>query len=87
MSNLSDIERQAKTIDQLMTRCEVLDGAWTTANAHREALTLDIDALKAKVERLREALEKILEYDKYFVLWNHEKAMHDIACAALEVTK
>ena len=167
MSNnlLHDIEMQAKTIEQLMTRCEVLDGAWATANKHREdlqaelvalkvdwkvyrdacakqddeigelrrynaaildqneSLSLERDALSVKVtelkldiasiaatlditlnagvvsselelvecqaenERLRAALEKILEYDKFFVLWNHEQAMHDIAREALEVTK
>lgn len=58
MSNdlLHEIERLNKAVEDLQNRNEVLDGAWTTANNHRNALVEERRELSAEVGELKKKI-------------------------------
>jgi len=87
----AEINHLTATCNSLKERNEVLDGAWTTANGHRDALigerddlALEVDALKAENKRLRAALETIVNSEQR-ANGNYKSHVEDIAREALAV--
>ena len=60
-------------IKSLMDRNEVLDGAWTTVNAHREQLTRERDEAKKIILSLEKSLKEFHGMGADFVLLGEQR--------------